>query len=277
MVKYVKQWTRNNPGQVIIIGDTSGSMSLKDAEGYTLIERLEIGANSGIVSSLMRNLFQDGVKNKATFTVITYGNGGAKIVCKKSIADFATEGDTLPTKTVSTSAGNIEVPQFISGLIAAGGTPMAAGFDLAYKEAEAFCKANPDSAPTIIVHITDGMPNNPSAAIAAANRCRALFTSDGNVLVFNLHMSTNSSNKVLFPASEGELSDAAAKLLYRISDVLPKTYWTVAQAEKLPVKENSRMMTQNGNGEDIAKIINFGSTVADNANAADVTTETFSY
>ena len=66
-------------------------------------------------------------------------------------------------------------------------------------------------------------------------------------------------------------------MLYRISDVLPKTYWTVAQAEKLPVKENSRMMTQNGNGEDIAKIINFGSTVADNANAADVTTETFSY
>ena len=277
MGKYAKQWTRNKPGHIIIMGDSSGSMSLKDKGGYSLIERVEIGANSGILSSLVRNLSNDGVKNKATFTVITYGSGGAKIVCKKSIADFATEGDTLPTKTVSTSAGDIEIPQFVSGLTASGGTPMAAGFDLAYKAAEAFCKANPESAPPIIINITDGMPNNPSATIAAANRCRNLSTSDGNVLIFNLHMSTNSSNKVLFPASEGELSDAAAKLLYRISDVLPKTYMAVAQAEKLPVKENSRMMTQNGNGEDIAKIINFGSTVADNANAADVTTETFSY
>lgn len=277
MGDYKKKWTTNNPGFIGFLLDCSGSTVLEDASGYSLVERIQMGANSGIFSSLTRNISHEGVKNKAVFTTITYGGGGAKIVSKKSIADFATEGDSLPTQTIPTSVGDIETPQFIPSLTASGSTPMAAGFDLMHQAVEEFCKANPDAAAPIIIHVTDGMPNDSAAAIAAAKRCGKLSTTDGSVLLFNLHISTNSGNKVLFPSSESELSDPAARLLYSISDILPPSYLVIAKTGGLSVKENSRMMTQNGNGEDIAQIINFGSSVADDASLVDVNSDTFNY
>ena len=83
-----------------------------------------------------------------------------------------------------------------------------------------------DCYPPTIIHITDGIYNGAKKeeVLQRANELKALFTNDGNVILFNIHISTDGTASVLFPHSKGELDNAFAKDLFDMSSMLPSRY-----------------------------------------------------
>ncbi|MFN8450080.1 MAG: hypothetical protein U0521_16235 [Anaerolineae bacterium] len=82
---------------------------------------------------------------------------------------------------------------------------------------------------------------------------RALKSSDGDVLLFNVHLSSKGGSSFEFPSSESELPDQYAKQLFNMSSPLPEHIRSAA-AENFPVSENSRGFVFNA---DIVAVIRF--------------------
>src|SRR5438477_89770 len=88
------------------------------------------------------------------------------------------------------------------------GTPktMCDALNHCYRVAGGWCEAHPGSFPPVVIHLTDGESSdgNPEEA---ANGLKSLFTGDGNLLLFNCHLSDSTAVPVLFPSSEDQLPD----------------------------------------------------------------------
>src|SRR5262249_27214993 len=86
--------------------------------------------------------------------------------------------------------------------------------------------------PPIVINITDGQATDVTdAALIERARCLTnLFTNDGNVLLFNCHISETAGRPILFPAVENELPDAYSRLLFQMSSVMPRPMQVAAEA-----------------------------------------------
>ena len=86
-----------------------------------------------------------------------------------------------------------------------------------------------DCYPPTIINITDGAFNgivNPREVnTQLANELKALFTNDGNVLLWNIHVTPNNQEQILLPISKTELNeDKYSEWLYDMSSLLPERY-----------------------------------------------------
>lgn len=84
-----------------------------------------------------------------------------------------------------------------------------------------------DCYPPTIINITDGVFNGASkdTVLQGANELKSMFTNDGNVILFNIHITPSDGLKLVFPISKGEVeSDAYATTLYELSSLLPTRY-----------------------------------------------------
>lgn len=86
--------------------------------------------------------------------------------------------------------------------------------DKAFKRAEGLLenwmklRHDKDCYPPTIINITDGEYNGVShdEMQQLANQLKSMFTNDGNVLLFNIHVVPGHTESVVFPASLGELN-----------------------------------------------------------------------
>lgn len=153
------------------------------------------------------------------------------------------------------------------------GTPMCAALEYVHQLAADWCVAHPDSFPPIVIHLTDGESND-GVPEAQAQALRSLETTDGNLLLFNCHLSGSPADGVLFPASEGQLPDERddqgkfARMLFRMSSPLPDNLFAAAQEmmqridERLP--EGARGMAFNADAAKMLMLINVGTVIANN-------------
>jgi hypothetical protein len=85
-----------------------------------------------------------------------------------------------------------------------------------------------DCYPPTVIHITDGEFNHASKeeVLQKANELKSMFTNDGNVILFNIHFTANSSLKpVACPINKKELGgNAYAETLFDLSSLLPERY-----------------------------------------------------
>ena len=93
--------------------------------------------------------------------------------------------------------------------------------------------------PPIVINITDGESTDGNR-YKLTSEIKGLCSSDGNVLLFNLHISSSHHAPILFPDSEDDLPDADAKLLFKMSSLLPDHMWAMVQDEGIVIKENPR-------------------------------------
>ena len=110
---------------------------------------------------------------------------------------------------------------------------MCEALDMARQTVADFISRYPDCFPPIVVNITDGESTDGSPEAAAAI-VRGLTSNDGNVLLFNAHISSRSEQPIEFPSSEAELPDAYAQLLFRMSSTLPPTMQEMARRRRVP-------------------------------------------
>ncbi|SVA93156.1 uncharacterized protein METZ01_LOCUS146010, partial [marine metagenome] len=107
-----------------------------------------------------------------------------------------------------------------------GGRPMRAAFEKVTPIARNFALNHPDSFPPIIVNITNGPPTDcdrkdlPDIVTPVKN----IETSDGATLVFNIHLSAESSASVWFPNINDSLPDVYAENLLAASSTLPELF-----------------------------------------------------
>ena len=110
------------------------------------------------------------------------------------------------------------------------GTPMCAALDYVRNVAAAWCSSHPESFPPVVIHLTDGESTD-GEPVPFADALKELSTSDGNLLLFNCHLSESKADPAVFPNSENLLTDELAKVLFRMSTELPDKVRGVAESK----------------------------------------------
>ncbi len=142
-----------------------------------------------------------------------------------------------------------------------GGTPMCHMFYKAHEILSQWIAAHPRSFPPIVVHITDGESQD-GDPIPYADALKNLATEDGNVLLLNCHLSMTAADPFMFPADEEGLPDELARVLFRMSSVLPEPFYRHAVMEGFQVQKNARGMAFNADMVCLIQFLNMGTQAA---------------
>lgn len=138
-----------------------------------------------------------------------------------------------------------------------GGTPMCHALLHAHKMLDAWTAAHMDCFPPIIFHITDGESQDGDAK-PYAESVKSLATNDGNVLVFNCHLSKQMADQIIFPSSVEMLPDEFARDLYYMSSVFPESINKRAKIEGFDVKDGARGFVYNADMVSLVQFLKIG-------------------
>jgi hypothetical protein len=153
-----------------------------------------------------------------------------------------------------------EVPVWVDPK-AEGGTPMCHMLYRAYEILSEWIARHPRSFPPIVVHITDGESQD-GDPIPYADAVKSLATEDGNVLLLNCHLSMTAADPFMFPAGEEGLPDELARVLFRMSSVLPEPFLRHAMVEGFQLQPDARGMAFNADMVCLIQFLNMGTQVA---------------
>lgn len=244
---YTAQITRNTPTAFIFMIDQSISMSRKlnyRGEFITLADAVARIVNEQIYNLILRCIKMGDVRHYYDIAVIGYGDD-ASYGWKGTLAgrDFVSPEELMnnPFKKITvkeekrTRKGvklkEIEKVQWVEPIAAGKYTRAHKAFGLAKELLDKWMKEHHDKDcyPPTIINITDGAFNgivNPREVnTQLANELKALFTNDGNVLLWNIHVTPDSQEQILLPISKVELKDDKySEWLYDMSSLLPSRY-----------------------------------------------------
>jgi len=265
---YTAEISRSNPTAFLFLIDQSGSMEDPWAGsdgGQSKADALATIINRLFTEIVIKCSKDEGVRHYFDIGVLGYGNdvrpalggglAGRVFVPVSEIADMPIWVEDRAQK-VSDGAGGL-VEQTVKFPVwfepqAKGGTPMSEAFTQAREALVGWIAQHPDAFPPIVFNVTDGEATDGDPS-RAAEGVRALETSDGNALLFNIHLSSH-RGKVEFPDSEQGLADDFARRLFRMSSGLPPYLQREAQAEGYQVSEGTRGFVFNA---DLAAVIQF--------------------
>lgn len=229
IMPYAEEISRQNPSCFLFVVDQSGSMA--DPFGTGESKRRKADGVADAINNLLRELTircakPEGVRDYFHIGVIGYGAAvgpaftgsiaGRELVPISEIADNPARIETR-TKKVEDGAGglvdeNKRFPIWFDP-IANGGTPMCQAIGVAQKAVEAFIASYPSCFPPVVIHFTDGesTDGDPTNSMQSLT---SMCSADGNVLLFNCHISSFSAEQVAFPNSDVGLPDMYAKMLF---------------------------------------------------------------
>jgi hypothetical protein len=223
------------------------------------------------INKLLNNLVikcakDEGVRDYFHVGVIGYG-----VTVESALRGNLQSKDLVPISSIALYPARVEdrmrkIPDGAGGIIdqkvkfptwfdaqANGPTPMCQ----ALRKAEAILKdwvnSHPNSYPPITINISDGEPTDGDPT-QIADAIKSISTSDGNVLLLNLHLSSSTKPPVEFPDSTDSLPDSHATLLFNMSSILPDNMRMEAEREGFRVTSQSRGFIFNS---DIVKVIQF--------------------
>jgi hypothetical protein len=251
---YTAEISRKNPSCFLFLIDRSGSMADPFGEDS---KRRKSDQVADVLNRLLQNLIikcakQEGVRDYYHIGVIGYGNqvgpafagalAGKDLVPISEVANTPARIETRTKKGDDGAGGltdqTVKFPIWFDP-IAHGGTPMCQALTQAQSIMQGWVDQHPHGFPPVIINISDGEPTDGDPT-APAEALMQVATSDGNVLLFNIHISSHSASAVLFPDSEESLPDDHAKLLFNISSRLPDFLRTFVQQEGISVSDNTR-------------------------------------
>src|SRR5262249_27808138 len=116
---------------------------------------------------------------------------------------------------------------------------------------------HPTSFPPIVFNITDGEATDGDPT-NAADLVKNLTTNDGNILLFNVHVSSTQAAPVQFPDNETGLPDNFARLLFRISSPLPGYMRAFALQDGLAASDGARGFLFNADPVAVIQFLDIG-------------------
>ena len=268
-MSYSAEISRRNPTCFLFLIDQSGSM--EDSFGGGIVTGSKSQAVADAINRLLQNLVlrcakAEGVRDYFHVGVIGYGVNvgsawsgvlsGKDFVPISQIGNQPSKVEDRPQKIPDGAGGIIEqtvkFPTWFDP-VANGPTPMRQALTRVESILINWLSGHPDCFPPIVINITDGEPTDGDPT-QVADSIKNLQSSDGNVLLFNLHLSSSRSPPVEFPSSPEGLPDQFARQLFNMSSVLPEKLRNEAANEGFLVTEQSRGFIFNS---DMVKVIQF--------------------
>jgi len=242
---YTAQITRNTPTAFIFLVDQSVSMkriTTLNGEQMSLAEAVARIVNNQINELVYRCIKTTEVRHYYDIAIIGYGHevysGWNGVLAGR---DFVSpeELKNNPFKKIivkeekrtrkGTMIKEIEKVQWLEARCDGNWTHVHKALDKAKALLNQWMKEHHDKDcyPPTIINITDGQFNHATREqiVQQANELKAMFTNDGNVLLWNIHITPNNMEQVLLPIGKEELKgDKYSELLYDMSSLLPTRY-----------------------------------------------------
>lgn len=138
-----------------------------------------------------------------------------------------------------------------------GRTPMCAALDMAGRTVAGWIHSHVDSFPPIIINISDGRATDGDPAVWG-ERLRTLATTCGNLLFFNICISSHGGSPVSFPSSDADLPDEYGRVLFRMSSELPEFMRRRATELGYPVQPGARGFVYNADMQAVVRALDVG-------------------
>jgi hypothetical protein len=275
-VQYSAEISRTNPTTLYFVVDQSGSMSDSMSSGRSKAQFVADALNRTLANLIVRCTKSDGVRDYFSVGLLTYGGDGVKSGFSTDLASATVHPisriEAAPLRVedrkrkLDDGAGgiveqNVKFPVWFDAH-ARGGTPMCEALRRTAVDMVAWSDNHPTGYPPTILHVTDGESTDGDPE-ELATQLRQIATSDGPLLMFNLHVSTIGAAAVKFPSSEVSLPDAFAKLLFRMSSLLPEHLEKAASDKGFSVGRESRGFMFNAEAPEIADFFDIGTRSSD--------------
>jgi len=273
---YTAEISRTNPSSFVFMIDQSGSMAESFGAHPDKKKAHEVAT---AINRLLQTLVLRCAKGQEVldrFHVGVIGYGGKKVA---SAWGGALAGKTLvPISQLAANPQRVElrvkkIDDGTGGVIeqkvkfpvwfdpaASGQTPMCEAFDLAWNCLNDFVGKYPGCFPPIVINLTDGRATDGEPE--PYSRCvRDLASRDGNVLLFNVHLSSRQDQPIEMPDNDAKLPDDFAKLLFRMSSVLPPGMRESARREGYLVSEQTRGFVFNADLVSVIRFLDIGTRI----------------
>lgn len=283
---YSAEISRRQPSCFLFLIDQSGSMA--DTFSHdSASQGTTKGANASLhktnepiqkaqavadaVNRLLDSLGQRCVKGNEIYDYFDVGVIGYNSEVSSALNGIAGEKAIAPIGKIYENPAELEkraqkLPDGMGGLvevyndfpiwfkpISSGGTAMCSVFALAKILLEEWIEQHPNSYPPTIINITDGESTDGDPTEDAIS-LKKLSTSDGSVLLYNIHLSAEYTQPVSFPNTSEVLSDPYAKLMFDLSSPLPYAAQKAAEKEGYKITPEARAFMFNA---DPVKLIQF--------------------
>jgi hypothetical protein len=276
---YIAPISRANPTAILFLLDQSSSMlePFGGQPGKSKAEGVADALNRLLQNLALKCAKAEGIRDFFQVAMLSYGGkvlpafGGA--LAGKSLVPIGEIANNplrveMRTRKVSDGAGGLADEEFRFPVWfearPTGRTPMCEALRWAKDGLQVFLGAHPDCYPPIVINITDGHPTDGDPR-EPAKELRALASSDGNVLLFNAHLSSKEARPVEFPEDEAGLPDDYARLLFRMSSELPLTLLDAARGAGFAVGPKSRGFVFNADLVSVVRFLDIGTRVAQGA------------
>jgi hypothetical protein len=265
---YSAEISRVNPTCFLFLIDQSESMLklMAGGQGKTKAEAVADSVNNLLYTLVLRCVKGNSVLDRFHVGVLGYGRQTGP-----ALGGTLANRDLVPVSEVARAPLRVEERPDTSGgppvrlpvwfePLADGKTPMCATLDKAIAILTAFLAAHPNCYPPMVINLTDGAATdgNPEEQ---ATRLRALSSSDGKALLFNLHVTERAGAAVEFPDKEGGLADGFARRLFRMSSTLPAPMWDEARLAGVRVTASTRGFVFNADMASVIRFLNIGTQI----------------
>lgn len=270
-MSYSAEISRSNPTCFIFLLDQSGSMA--DGFGEGAIRKADFVAdvvNRTLHDLVIRCSKMEEIRNYYHISIVGYGESvgpafsgslsGRYHVPVGEVADMPARLENRTKKAPDGAGGIVEqqvrFPVWMDS-IANGGTPMCSAFTEVRGLLKQWLGEHRNSFPPTVLHLTDGESTDGDPS-EIAKEILSLGTNDGQVLLFNCHVSSRHSMKIEYPADESRLPDDFARMLFRMSPPLPAVFRKAASDIGLSTPEGSRGFVFNGDPVSVAQFFELG-------------------
>ncbi|MEJ7616310.1 MAG: hypothetical protein WKF30_04910 [Pyrinomonadaceae bacterium] len=112
-----------------------------------------------------------------------------------------------------------------------------------------------------MLHLTDGESSDGNP-VALGQELMSLGTDDGQVLIFNCHVSARPERKIEYPTTALELPDEFARTLFDVSSRLPENFLNAARQLGVAAAEDSRGFVFNADPSSVVQFYEIGTSLS---------------
>lgn len=256
---YSAEISRRNPSCILFLLDQSGSM----ADRFPNRQGCKADDVATTTNRILSNVIVlctkgDDIRDYFHIGVIGYGGkvgsvlggpfAGRDIVPVSELGRNPVRVEERKQKVEDGIGGlveqNVRFPVWIDP-VTENGTPMCAALTVATHILGAWLGDHADCFPPTVIHVTDGeaTDGDPREAFAALT---GLTSSDGPVMLFNVHLSSNpTANKLEWPDAKTALPDQYAQMLFDTASTLLPSHRALAAEQGKSVSEGSKAFVLN--------------------------------
>ncbi|WP_263785237.1 vWA domain-containing protein [Salinibacter grassmerensis] len=279
---YSAEISRQQPTAILLLLDQSASMQEPfggaEKTGDAAPSRARVLADT--VNDLLQNLVlrcakEEGVRDYFHVGVIGYGQRVQRLVQPTEeydpgtglvpISHLADRPQRMEQRVKEVDDGDggttetrVKTPIWFDPQ-AKNGTPMCQALDLAAQSVRDWIDQHPHSFPPIVLNVTDGEATD-GDPLRYAQELRSFATDDGEVLLFNIHLSASEEAPAELPSTTDEVpkDDEYAEVLFQMSSRLPFSMRSAAEQEGYSVTLDTRGFVFNADPVSLVTFLEIG-------------------